>query len=118
MKVALISRSSLFSVKGGDTTQIVKTGEELNKLGVQTEIKLANEKINYEEYDLLHFFNLIRPADHACCSEVPAESHGEIIVLLEENQRVLFIHVAEPLALDFQEEMGSQPPLQLKTGTH
>ena len=64
MKVALISRSSLFSVKGGDTTQIVKTGEELNKLGITTEIKLADEKINYEEYDLLHFFNLIRPADH------------------------------------------------------
>ena len=64
MKAALISRSSLFKIRGGDTTQIVKTGEELEKLGVTTEIKLANEKINYDDYDLLHFFNLIRPADH------------------------------------------------------
>jgi glycosyltransferase involved in cell wall biosynthesis len=64
MKVALISRSSLFKVKGGDTTQISKTSDELNKLGVQTDIKLANENINYQDYDLLHFFNLIRPADH------------------------------------------------------
>jgi glycosyltransferase involved in cell wall biosynthesis len=64
MRVALISRSSLFKVKGGDTTQMVKTSEELNKLGIETEIKIASEKINYEDYDLLHFFNLIRPADH------------------------------------------------------
>jgi glycosyltransferase involved in cell wall biosynthesis len=27
------------------------------------DIKLANEKIDYEKYDLLHFFNIIRPAD-------------------------------------------------------
>jgi glycosyltransferase involved in cell wall biosynthesis len=64
MKVALISRSSLYKVRGGDTTQISRTGDELNKLGVQTDIKLANEQIDYGEYDLLHFFNLIRPADH------------------------------------------------------
>lgn len=64
MKVAMISRSSLFKVKGGDTTQMVKTSEELNKLGIKTEIKIASEKINYADYDLLHFFNLIRPADH------------------------------------------------------
>lgn len=64
MRVALISRSSLFKVKGGDTTQMVKTSEELNKLGIKTEIKIASEKINYADYDLLHFFNLIRPADH------------------------------------------------------
>lgn len=64
MRVALISRSSLFSVKGGDTTQIVKTGEELNKLGIKTVVKLTNEKLNYDDFDLLHFFNIIRPADH------------------------------------------------------
>jgi len=64
MRVALISRSSLFKVKGGDTTQMVKTGEELNKLDIETEIKLASDRINYADYDLLHFFNLIRPADH------------------------------------------------------
>ena len=37
MKVAMISRSSLFSVRGGDTTQIVRTSEELGKLGVHAE---------------------------------------------------------------------------------
>lgn len=64
MRVALISRSSLFKVKGGDTIQIIKTSEELNKLGINASVKLANDDIDYGAYDLLHFFNLIRPADH------------------------------------------------------
>lgn len=64
IKVAIISRSTLFEVKGGDTTQILKTAEELRKLGVMVDIFLANEKIEYEKYDMLHFFNLIRPSDH------------------------------------------------------
>lgn len=64
MKAALISRSSLFKVPGGDTTQVVKTAEELKKLGVQADVFLAADRIDYREYDLLHFFNITRPADH------------------------------------------------------
>jgi glycosyltransferase involved in cell wall biosynthesis len=64
MKVALISRSSLFTVPGGDTTQVVKTAEGLTKLGVRADVFLAADKIDYEGYDLLHFFNITRPADH------------------------------------------------------
>lgn len=64
MKAALISRSSLFTVPGGDTTQVVKTAEELNKLGVNADIFLAADNIDYTKYDLLHFFNITRPADH------------------------------------------------------
>jgi glycosyltransferase involved in cell wall biosynthesis len=30
---------------------------------VKVDIKLSNEVIKYDEYDLLHFFNVIRPAD-------------------------------------------------------
>lgn len=32
-------------------------------MGVQADIKLCNETIDYAGYDLLHFFNIIRPAD-------------------------------------------------------
>jgi glycosyltransferase involved in cell wall biosynthesis len=32
-------------------------------MGIRTEIKLTNESISYNHYDLLHFFNLTRPAD-------------------------------------------------------
>lgn len=63
MKVALISRSSLYSVPGGDTTQVKATASHLKKIGVEADIKLSQQEINYQDYDLLHFFNVIRPAD-------------------------------------------------------
>jgi glycosyltransferase involved in cell wall biosynthesis len=63
MKVAFIARSTLYSVPGGDTVQVVQTAHHLAKIGVVTEILLSNEEIAYHQYDLLHFFNIIRPAD-------------------------------------------------------
>jgi glycosyltransferase involved in cell wall biosynthesis len=63
MKIAFISRSTLFTVPGGDTVQVVQTARHLQHLGIDTEIKLSKDEINYQEYDLLHFFNLTRPAD-------------------------------------------------------
>jgi glycosyltransferase involved in cell wall biosynthesis len=63
MKVAMITRSTLYSVKGGDTVQVTQTARHLDQLGITTTIKLTNEKIDYENYDLLHFFNVTRPAD-------------------------------------------------------
>ena len=63
MKVAFISRTTLFSIRGGDTTQVEQTAIFLRKLNVEVDIKLADELIDYSTYDLIHFFNLIRPAD-------------------------------------------------------
>ncbi len=57
----MISRSTLFSVPGGDTVQVEETAKALQKLGVSVKIKLANEEINYTDFDLIHFFNVIRP---------------------------------------------------------
>jgi len=64
MKVALIARSSLFDVKGGDSIQLEKTARGLKALGIETSIYKASDQIEYNNYDLLHFFNIIRPADH------------------------------------------------------
>lgn len=64
MKVALINRSTMLRSQGGDTIQMMNTARELKKLGVTAHIYYARERINYEQYDLLHLFNLIRPADH------------------------------------------------------
>jgi len=64
MRVALIGRTSLHTVTGGDTIQMVKTAGSLRNIGVDAEIVLSSEKIDYSRYDLLHFFNLLRPADH------------------------------------------------------
>ena len=63
MKVAFITRSTLYSAPGGDTIQVRETARNLADMGITTEIKLADETINYGQYDLLHFFNLARPAD-------------------------------------------------------
>jgi glycosyltransferase involved in cell wall biosynthesis len=63
MKVAFISRPTLYTVPGGDTVQIEETARHLQELNVKTRIFLSHENINYKEFDLLHFFNLTRPAD-------------------------------------------------------
>jgi glycosyltransferase involved in cell wall biosynthesis len=63
MKVAMIARSTLYTVPGGDTVQAVQTCRFLNELGINAEIRLTYEFIDYTQYDLLHFFNIIRPAD-------------------------------------------------------
>jgi len=63
MRVAFISRNTLFTVKGGDTVQIIKTAAFLEKLGVKVDIYTSSQKIDYSAYDILHGFNVIRPAD-------------------------------------------------------
>ena len=63
MRVVFISRATLHTVAGGDTIQILQTAKELRKLGISVDVKLTHEEIDYSIYDLLHFFNIIRPAD-------------------------------------------------------
>jgi len=63
ISVAMITRSTLYSIRGGDTVQVTETARHLSKLGVDVTIRLTDELIDYHEYDLLHFFNIIRPAD-------------------------------------------------------
>ncbi len=63
MKVAFIVRSTLYATPGGDTIQVEETARELAKTGAEVDIKRTNEKITYKNYDLLHFFNITRPAD-------------------------------------------------------
>lgn len=63
MKVAFIIRSTAQSTMGGDWVQSVSTAKYLKRLGIQVDIHLAGEKVDYPSYQLLHFFNLIRPDD-------------------------------------------------------
>jgi glycosyltransferase involved in cell wall biosynthesis len=63
MNVLFISRNTLFSAPGGDTIQIKQTSEYLKQFGINADIKLASDTIDYSHYKLLHFFNIIRPAD-------------------------------------------------------
>ena len=62
MNVLFISRPTLFSTPGGDTVQMEKTKEYLEKnFDIQVSIETELASINYIEYDLIHFFNIIRP---------------------------------------------------------
>lgn len=63
MRVLFISRATLFSNKGGDTIQVINTADHLIEIGVTVDVRLCNEEIKYEGYDLIHFFNIIRPSD-------------------------------------------------------
>ena len=63
MRVAFIARSTLYSIPGGDTVQVVQTARQLAELQIDAEIVLSNQEIIYKNYDLLHFFNITRPAD-------------------------------------------------------
>lgn len=63
MKVAFIIRSTWQSVPGGDAMQAKQTAMRLKDHGISVDIFPSNSPINYSQYDLLHFFNLQRPAD-------------------------------------------------------
>ena len=60
-RVLMIARPNLFSYPGGDTTQIRQTANSLRKRGHLVEINPT--EIDYSQFDLIHFFNLIDPED-------------------------------------------------------
>ena len=63
IRVAMITRSTLFTARGGDTVQALQTAHLLNGHGIEVDVKLTDDAIEYSHYDLLHFFNITRPAD-------------------------------------------------------
>ena len=66
MVVLFIARATLYESPGGDTIQILKTAEALRNFGVKVDVGLTTEKFDYQKYDIVHFFNIIRPADILC----------------------------------------------------
>ena len=62
-KVVMIVRSTFYSARGGDTIQVLQTAAHLTAKNIAVDIKLTDEKIEYEQYNFLHFFNITRPAD-------------------------------------------------------
>ncbi|MGC4036808.1 MAG: glycosyltransferase family 4 protein [Chitinophagaceae bacterium] len=63
MKIAFITRSTLFKVPGGDTVQVMQLARQMRQSGIAADIVLTNQAINYSGYDLFHFSNITRPAD-------------------------------------------------------
>jgi glycosyltransferase involved in cell wall biosynthesis len=63
MKVLFIARATLYESPGGDTVQILKTAQELRNFGVLVDVHITTDKVCHDNYDIVHFFNIIRPAD-------------------------------------------------------
>lgn len=79
MKVLFQSRQTLFSAPGGDTVQLLKTKEYLEKLGEQVDVSTEMEP-DVSEYDIVHLFNLMRPQDIYLPAR-NAKKQGKTIVL-------------------------------------
>lgn len=62
MKILFQSRQTLFSVSGGDTTQVLKTAEALRNLGHTVDISTEISP-DLTGYDIVHLFNFIRPQE-------------------------------------------------------
>lgn len=63
MRILIISRSTLFTQRGGDTVQVEQTAKYLAQLGCKVHIQTTGFCDDFENFDVLHFFNLNRPAD-------------------------------------------------------
>lgn len=64
MKIAFLSRENLFTNPGGDTVHMAETAKALEKLGCEVTILSSSTFVGKESsFDILHFFNLTRPAD-------------------------------------------------------
>lgn len=59
MRVLMQSRKNFFSLPGGDTVQLMKTKEQLERLGVEVDISLDFEP-DLSTYDIVHLSNVTR----------------------------------------------------------
>jgi glycosyltransferase involved in cell wall biosynthesis len=74
MRVLMIARKTLNTSPGGDTIQIKSTAEYLKRLSIDVDIHIGDSIIDYSNYDIMHFFNIIRPDDiipHVFKSNLP-----------------------------------------------
>jgi len=78
MKIIFQSRIDLFSRRGGDTVQMERTADELEKLEVEVDIDNSPDK-DLWEYDLVHLFNIDWPANVYLCAK-NAKKQGKPIV--------------------------------------
>ena len=62
MNVLLQSRTTLFTVPGGDTIQVLKTAEAIREKGCVASISTELEP-DLCSYDIVHLFNLTRPQE-------------------------------------------------------
>lgn len=85
MKVLMQIRANIFTCPGGDTVQMQKTKEYLEKLGVKVDLSLELRP-NLSEYDVVHLFNLTRVQ----------ETYIQVQNAVEQNKPVVFSTIYWP----------------------
>lgn len=97
MKILYLSRVDLYNPRGGDTFQMEKTKEAVEKLdpSIQIDIKTELFPKDIEKYDLVHIFNL----DWIC------ESYLQVKYAKSHNKKVILsaIHHSEKEVLRYEE---------------
>lgn len=59
MKILMVNRADALNNYGGDTTQMLETQNELQKMGQDVDVVLGSQSIDkYKNYDIIHLFNL------------------------------------------------------------
>jgi glycosyltransferase involved in cell wall biosynthesis len=79
MNVLLQSRTTLFSVPGGDSIQMLMTADALRKMGCAVAISTALEP-DLSNYDIVHLFNLTRPQELYLQAMNAQRQHRKIVL--------------------------------------
>ena len=79
MKVLFQSRKTLFDAPGGDTVQLLKTKEYLEKKGVSIDVSTELTP-DLSNYDIVHVFNLMR-AQESLMQVMNAKKQGKPVAL-------------------------------------
>lgn len=79
MRVLFVSRPDLVTHPGGDTTQLLKTKEALEKLGVEVKLGMAKTE-ELEWADIVHVFNIQTP-DSSLPAALLARAAGKKVAL-------------------------------------
>lgn len=79
MKILFQARPNLFTSFGGDSVQILKTKEHLEKLGVSVDIS-TELCPDVDEYDLIHAFNITTPQDIITCLKFAKEKNKKTLL--------------------------------------
>ncbi|KNZ70048.1 group 1 glycosyl transferase [Thermincola ferriacetica] len=79
LKVLFQNRPDAFDILGGDTIQMMKTREQLIKLGIEVNVCLDDEP-DVSQYDLIHIFN-IQTAEYGLKQLRNAKRYGKPVVV-------------------------------------
>lgn len=79
MRILIQSRSNFYTLKGGDTVQLLKTKEQLEKRGIEVDLSLELQP-DLSKYDIVHLSNLTR-VQETYVQMINAKKQGKPIVL-------------------------------------